>query len=195
MKKILPLILVALILLSPLSAARAFGAVIIPAEDADTLFLDDMKLNKTMVIDDWGEITLKKYEIHDELCLFSSEGWWHDYYSGKESDYAVLYVNIINNALTPHDYLAEKPSHAEPVVKFIYDDTYQYEGWAYQVDWDWDEDGDIGLNPDLNFPIGPMYAGHYMFGCTLPNAVINGKKPLQMIFIIDDMVFTYNIRK
>ena len=195
MKRLLSFTLAFLLILSPLSTAGAFDAVTILVEDAASLSLDDMKLHKTMVIDDWGEITLKKYEVYDELSLYSDEGWWEEYRSGKESDFAVLYVDVINNALIPHDYLAEKPANSEPVVKFIFDDTYQYAGWAYQIDLDWDNNGEIGLNPDLNFPIEPMYAGHYMFGCTLPNAVINSKKPLQMIFYIDDLEFIYNIRK
>ena len=194
MKKILSLIMAILFILVPWSTAKAFPAAGIQ-EAAAVLSMDDMKLNKTLVIDGWGEITLKKFEQFDDIRLFYKKGWSDEYGSGKESDYAVLFVNIINNALTPHDYLAEKPDYSQPVVKVIYDGTYVYEGWAYQINLDWDKDGKKGINPDLNYPIDPMYAGHYMFGCTLPNAVLDSKKPLQMIFIIDGMEFTYNIRK
>lgn len=45
------------------------------------------------------------------------------------------------------------------------------------------------------FAAGPMYTGHYAFGCTLPNAVVNSKKPLRMVITIDGNELTYNIRK
>ena len=45
------------------------------------------------------------------------------------------------------------------------------------------------------FPVGPMYTGHYFFGCTLPNAIVNGKAPLRMIISLDGLELTFNIRK
>ena len=195
MKKILALVLAAIFILLPMTTAGAIDISSVLEDAALALSREDMKLNKTLVIDDWGEITLKKFEQNDTIRLFYNSTYSDSYPSGNESDYAVLYVDIINNALTPHDYLAEKPEYSQPVAKVIYDGSYVYEGWAYQINRDWDNDGKKGVKPDLNYAIDPMYAGHYMFGCTLPNAVLDSKRPLQMIFIIDGMEFTYNIRK
>ena len=51
------------------------------------------------------------------------------------------------------------------------------------------------IDPADNFEIDPMYSGHYVFGCTLPNAVVNSEKPLRMVITIDGNELTYNIRK
>ena len=45
------------------------------------------------------------------------------------------------------------------------------------------------------FNIQPMYEGHYLFGCKLPNAVVNGSEPLSMKITMDGNEFTYHMRK
>ena len=51
------------------------------------------------------------------------------------------------------------------------------------------------VNPADQFLIDPMYAGHYVFGCTLPNAIINSTAPLRMEIRLGENELTYNIRK
>ena len=95
----------------------------------------------------------------------------------------------------------------EVSVKAIYDDVYEYGGWAYQRNYN-NGVGNAKLEVDKQkqnsrwvinaadqFAISPMYEGHFIFGCTLPNAVINSKKPLRLVITIDGNEITYNIRK
>ena len=159
-------------------------------------------------IDGWGIFTLTSFEVQDALgndraghtsvCDASKDF----YVSGQEADYAVLYADILNTQLKDKNYL-ESVS-----VKAVYDDVYEYAGWAYQRDdnnttynsyslevdrgkqnYRW------GINAADQFAISPMYEGHDIFGCTLPNAVIHGKKPLKLIITIDGNEITCNIRQ
>lgn len=202
MKKLLSLVLASLLVLSLGTPALALDLGVIqiggPEEETSTNVEPgsmEIKLNDTLTIDGWGEITLTKADYYDSYMLYSSEGWWHDYYSGVEAEYVVVYLDVVNTGLKAHDFLAEASSSSTPAVKVVYKDVYEYEGAGYQVNQDWDEDGLIGLNPDLDFPIEPMYVGHYMFVCKLPNAVVERKDSLSMIFTMDENEFTYFIRK
>ena len=112
-----------------------------------------------------------------------------------EADFVILYLDIVNTGLEAHDYLAEAPAYSVPVVRVVYKDAYEYEGKAFQVNQDWDSKGLAGVKTDLNFSIKPMYVGHYMFICKLPNAVVERKDSLTMTFILDENAFTYTIRK
>ena len=52
------------------------------------------------------------------------------------------------------------------------------------------------LNPsDEETIIGPLYVGHYVFGCTLPMSIIEDKNaPLRMVITMRDNELIYNIR-
>ena len=104
----------------------------------------------------------------------------------------------------------------EITVKVVYDDEYEYMGWVRQFNHDYetpvyrrdavegfscyaaDENpkrGMIALDPENEFPIGMVYTGSYVIGCTLPNAVVESKRPLKMIVNIGGCELTYIIRK
>ena len=211
MKKMLSLLLVLSMLLSCSAAlAEGMGVQVIggPAVETEPVSLDDLKLETDAEIDGWGILTLTGYEVQDALGYYraghtSVYDAGADYYvSGQEADYAVVYADILNTQLKDKNYL-ESVS-----VKAVYDDVYEYAGWAYQRDYNNATYNYYSLEADKNkqnfrwvinaadqFAISPMYEGHYIFGCTLPNAVINGKKPLKLIITIDGNEITYNIRK
>ena len=203
MKKLLSLVLAVILALSLGTQVLALDLGVIqiggPGEESSHAEPGSMeiKLNDTLAIDGWGEITLTKVEFRDSFSLFIDEGWWEDYYAGMEADYLVIYLDIINTGLTAHDFMAGALSNADttPMVKVVYKEVYEYKGKGFQVNQDWDDDGLIGLDSDLNYPVEPMYVGHYMFVCKLPNAVIERKDSLSVTFCVDENDFTYTIRK
>lgn len=211
MKKILSLLLVLSMLLSASAAlAEGMGVQVIggPETETEPVSLDDLKLETKAEIEGWGDLTFTAYEVQDglgyyrsgrtDVCSASSDYYW----SGKEAEFAVLYADILNTQLKDKNYL-ENVS-----VRAIYDDTYEYAGWFYQRNYNngtykYDsleidrskQNTRWVVNASDQFAVSPMYEGHYIFGCTLPNAVISGNKPLKLIITIDGNEITYNIRK
>lgn len=189
MKKIFSMILVLMMLLNASAAlAEGMGVQIIGGPEAETepVSLDDFKLNIEASIEGYGILTGTSFEYINNLKYLKGGGT-STYSSGEEADYAILKMDILNDTTAARNYL----SSCE--VKVIYDDVFEFGGWCYQYDWDhYKEYARMGED---QFPINPMYAGHYCFGCTLPNAVVNSEKPLQMIITIDGNEITYNIRK
>ncbi len=101
--------------------------------------------------------------------------------SGKEAEFAWLKADVTNLQKTPASFIKEI------TVKVIFDDEYEYKGWVRQFNYDYSnseivylgENSVIGwpvcLSPVDEMPISPMYKGHYAFGCTLPNYVVQDK--------------------
>lgn len=211
MRKILSMLLVLSMLLSASAAlAEGMGVQVIggPETETEPVSLDDLKLETEAEIDGWGILTLTSYEVQNGLGYYRSgrtdvyDAGDDYYWSGKEAEYAVLYADILNTQLKDKNYLENA------TVKAIYDDTYEYAGWVYQRNYNNGTYGRYSLEVDRSkqntrwvinaadqFAISPMYEGHYIFGCTLPNAVIEGNKPLKLIITIDGNEITYNIRK
>jgi len=215
MKKIVSLLVVLVLLMSAAVAmAAGMGVQIIGGNEteAEPVSLDDIQLNADADISGWGVFTATAYEVQDGLGYFgagktSLSGYGHNYYdyywSGAEADYACLYVDIINTRTVDVNFLANVE------VKVVYDDCYEYAGWFYQRNYNNEHDSycykieadkdkqnkRFVINAADQFVIGPMYKGHYIFGCTLPNAVLNSKSPLRMEITIDGNEITYNIRK
>lgn len=130
------------------------------------------------------EVTCELHQIKD--FPWWTESWVSHYFSKSEADYVVLYMDIVNTTAQTVDFIKNC------TVKVVFEDI-EYLGWYYQQDFDlnrakWIDVSDV-------FSIGPYYTGHYVFGCTLPNAVIQSTKPLKMIVTIDGNELTYNIRK
>jgi len=213
MKKILSVLLVLLMLLSASAVlAEGMGVQVIggPETETEPVSLDDLKLNLAVEIEGWGVLTLTDFYIQDKLGYFnagqkSASMYTTDqyYHSGNEAEYIFLFADILNNTISSKDYLGSVE------VKVVYDDLYEFGGWSYQRNFDYGchdwttvieadtskQNINWAINKADQFEINPMYAGHYMYGCTLPNAVIEGKKPLKMIITIDGNEITYNIRK
>lgn len=214
MKKILSVLLVLSMLLTASAAlAEGMGVQVIggPTTETEPVSLDDLKLNVDAEIPGFGVLTLTEYKVLDYLGYYTAgqtyfyDGYsLHYYQSGNEADYVFLYADILNTTTAPKDYLASVE------VKVIADDTYEFLGWYYQRNYDnkayrhntsdypefsSKQNETFAIDVADNFAISPMYKGHYIFGCTLPNAVITNKNSLRMVITIDGNEITYNIRK
>ena len=208
MKKIF-LLLVVISMLFCFSVVMADMEVkLIGGPDAGTepASLDNMKLNTEEEIKDWGVVTITGYEVQDKLYYYpkgdhSVISAKHYYSSGQEAEYAFLYMDIVNLTTGEKDFLKDIS------VKAVYDDIYEFAGWAYQRNYDNETDRYCGqeadkgkqnirwaINPEDQFSISPMYMGHYIFGCTLPNAVIESTKPLRFEITIDGNEIIYYVR-
>ncbi|MBQ6772882.1 MAG: hypothetical protein IJR35_08205 [Synergistaceae bacterium] len=122
--------------------------------------------------------------------------------SGQESEFAWLKADVMNLQKVGVNFMKEIS------IKVIYDDEYEFTGWVRQFNYDYSKSevytkikdaGVIGwpvcLSPADEMTISPMYKGHYAFGCTLPNHVVEDKEsPLRMIINIGGNELTYNIR-
>ena len=172
----------------------------------ETGSVGDSTTNKSC---DWGpsaDAGLVFYG-YDYCPLFYEKILWQN--SGKNADFAWLQLDITNLQKQPVDFMAEMS------VKGIYLDEYEYKGWVRQLNYDYDltrkksggneEDygpADYGtliraaISPDDAEEIDMVYTGHYIIGCTLPNAVFEDKNgSLRIIVEIGGNEITYNIRK
>lgn len=187
--------------------------------NTDPVSVDNLVVGKEVEIEDYAIIKPTEFGFFDSLgCYNKGETrvntdtnsiYRHKTYvwykSENEADYAILRCDLTNTDLKSKDFTKNC------TVKVIFNDKYQYEGWVYQNNYNnssSNDKNDYILEEDKgkqnkrwaidkadNFAIEPMYKGHYIFGCTLPNAVIESTKPLKMIITLDGNEITYNIRK
>lgn len=187
MKRLVGIFLLTLLMMfAAVTFAAEMGVQVIggPATEAELVSLDDIKIGVDITIDDYGVLTPLAYTVQDTLPKAEVYDW---YRSGTEAEFAVLKIDILNMSMREKSFLEDVE------VKVVYDDRYEYGGWAYQFDYN--RSAESAIKKDDAFPIGPMYQGHYCFGATLPNAVFNAKEPLRMVVTIDGHEITYNIRK
>lgn len=181
MKKATLLIIVMLLAMTALFAEEK-GVMLIssPGSNTEKGSLEDMKIDQEVKVDNFGKITITEVKEVDvySFCL----GSWS---SGPEEDYIILLVDILNTNKQAYDYL-KKCS-----VTAYYDDGYEFSGWAGQYDWSKAKD----YIAHQITAIKPMYAGHYGFYITLPNSVLNDTAPLKIVVKMDDVEFTYYVRK
>ena len=154
-----------------------------PEEESESVSLDDIKIGTDIEIDGFATVTPLDFKYVDAVNV---NGDWTK--SRDEADYGTLFMDFLNTTVKPKDYLANVE------VKAVYDDTYEYAGWAYQL---LDNDaGDWRGSGDKKYIlIDPMYRGHYVFGATLPNAVVNGNKELRFEITIDDNEMIYYAKR
>lgn len=222
MKKFFSMLIVLSILLGCSAAlASDLGVQVIGGSDAESIpvSLDDVQIDSSVDIPGWGEITPTLYRVQDcflqrkkgvsdEIyayltnsggnikCSKHYEDQRYTYYSDyevahyeskTEADFACLFMDILNNTSKPKNY------GKDVTVKAVFDDNIEYQGWFRQ------RNSDLNLckwiDPEDNFSIDPYYVGHYVFGCTLPNTVLNSTKPLRIEISIDGNEITYNVRK
>lgn len=206
-RKLVLLIILMIAVCMPTAFAEGMGVQLIPPPDtegAQPVSLDDLKLEEAAEIEDWGIITLTECKYLNRLYQYKQgkdtvDDWnWFD--SGVEADYLIVKANILNTTVNPMDYLKDCE------VKLVFNDSAEFLGWSHQYNWDnASKDLDWGdLNGKMNkeffidaadqFEINSWYEGHYCFGCTLPNAVVNGTYPLRMEIKIGGNEITYHLR-
>lgn len=144
----------------------------------------------------------------DDGSWYHDQAFWND--SGKSAEFAWLLVDLVNLHKKDYSFLNDIS------IKVICDDEYEFAGWVRQFNPDYrttifrkEYDGkyyivettdkyflsDYALDPANEEPIGQMYTGSYVFGCTLPNYVVEGKEPLRMEIKLGTSEMTYHIRK
>lgn len=122
---------------------------------------------------------------------------WKD--SGESADFLWLVMDITNLQKVSKSFIQES------AVKVVFKDDYEFGGWVRQFNYDYntlvhriEKEGFASpavLDPSDEEPIGMLYAGSYVFGCTLPNYVFQGSEPLRMEIKLGDNELTYHIRK
>ena len=198
MKKWLVIMVALLLSVSMTAQAAELGVQIIggQTEAAETVSLDDIKIDVPVDIYGFGMINPSSYTVQDKLYRYrkGSKSGSDTYNSGNEAEYVLLKMDITNTTSTPKNYLADVE------IKVVFQDNFEFAGWCYQYNWD-NSSGDkkysanYVIHPEDNYSIDPWYVGHYCFGCTLPNAVVDSKAPLRMEIKIGGNEITYNIRK
>lgn len=123
--------------------------------------------------------------------------------SGTNADFAWLLMDITNMQQSSVNFIEDA------TVKVVFDEEYEYAGWVRQFNYDYDTTRAVegqenvenygtliraALDPANEQPIDMVYTGHYVFGCTLPTAVVNGSEPLSMVIDLGGNELTYNIR-
>lgn len=179
------------------AAEQDLGVVLLnPVEEENTnenVTLDDLQIGDVAEIEGFGDLTVTSFEFEDSFRYLPDPWNVKRKESGSETDYAVLKVKVLNTNTSAKRYLNDLS------VKMIYDDKYEYQGWVFQYYIN-DSNTDIAMEEEVvereeEGDIEPMYVGYYMLGCTVPNAVVEGKAPLRMEINFGGNEITYNVRK
>ena len=189
MKKLLLVVLVlAMVLGSSAALAENMGVKVIggPETETEPVSLDDLKLGEEAEIDGYALIKPLRFSWEDILDYISPGVVQSRFQSGSDAQYACLVTDITNTQFESRNFLTDC------TVKVIFDDMYEYAGWFYQYQKDSTK---VLYDSNDFFSIDPLFAGHYVFGATLPNLVVESDKSLAMVIIIDGNEITYNIRK
>lgn len=143
---------------------------------------------------------------------FNKEQWrysdahWID--SGKTAEFLWFIIDITNLQKVDIEFIEQA------TVKVVYNDDYEFGGWVRQINYDNLEDvysnGGISrfnqekgtypmtivMHPETVAPVAMMYSSSYVFGCTLPNYVIEDKdSPLRIEIQLGNNDLTHHIRK
>lgn len=115
----------------------------------------------------------------------------HD--SGSQADFICLGLAILNKSSAYIDLTQTATVNVIFRGGTATGEPIEYTGWIRQCDPD--KSLQYPVNPADNFAVGPYFTGYYLFGCTLPNAILENAGPLRMEVTIGDIVLTYHIRK
>jgi len=135
----------------------------------------------------------------DYWTWYYTDASWQS--SGANGEFAWLLMDVTNLQKKPVAFMEETS------IKVVYDDEYEFVGWMRQINYDYNKavyrygastvGGPVAvLHPDNEEAIDMMYTGTYVFGCTLPNSVVEDKSaPLRMEIKLGENDLTYHIRK
>lgn len=186
MKKATLLIIVMLLAMTALFAEEKGVMLISSGSNTEKGSPEDMKVDKEVKIDKFGKIKLTEVKEVDSYAYQYNSYWGRDdkWNSGTEANYLYIKADILNTNKEDYDYLKKC------TVTAYYDDGFVYSGWAEQFNWD----NSKQYRSD-KFAIKPMYYGHYGFFVTLPNSILEDTAPLKIVVKMDDVEFTYYVRK
>ncbi|MBQ9389185.1 MAG: hypothetical protein IJU07_03305 [Synergistaceae bacterium] len=152
------------------------------ADEGEKMTIDDVTFGKAYKIKGYAVVTFEEFSFIDVVVQNNAPG----IRSGNEADFAYLTFDMRNLAKKEAKFLGNIS------VKVIYDDEYEYYGFVKQFDYN----RSISEPIRGEIPLDPMYTGHYVSCCALPNFVIQDQSaPLRMIITINGHEFTYHIRK
>ena len=168
--------------------------------------LNDLKLGERITINNTTALHLTAYSELNRLGYYPASNdrdFSKAYDSGIETQYILVKMSIKNRGKYRINYLQD--AH----VEVVFDQNYRFGGWTQQYDHQkptststFVNEQDVGRQNENyvvsaadRYDIDPGQTGYYCFGCTLPNAVLSGTKPLKMIISIDGTEITHYIRK
>ena len=192
MKKIILLFFVVFLLTQSAVFADDTGIQIIGGSGFETpeyIYMDDWKVDQTVVIPSFGEVTLVSAKVMDIIKSGQTTVDWFP--SGDEADYISLVIDILNTQTVPVDFYK---MFGKGKCTFERDGlTYEFGLWyrqfrSYTSQY-------VFYNKDDSYGISPMYRGLYLVNVTLPNDIINSKDPLSISFNIGNNEFTHYLRK
>ncbi len=130
---------------------------------------------------------------------YYSNASWKD--SGVNADFLWLQIDVTNLQKVDVKFMEDA------TVKVVYAEEYEFNGWVRQINFDhtahvyrYGVDTTTApycvMDPANEEAIGMMYTGTYVFGCTVPNAVVEDKtSPLAVVITLGGNELTYHIRK
>ncbi len=148
---------------------------------------------------DNSSVYYQEHSLKGDWAYRYKQATWQN--SGLNAEFIWLKMDVTN--------LQKKsvPFMEEATVKVVYADEYEFAGWIRQINYDYNTHcyrygsdttggGTVVMNPGNEEPIDMMYTGTYVFGCTLPNSVIEDKtSPLRVEIKLGGNDLTYHIRK
>ena len=206
--------------LTAIASIVSFSAInVYPSESIPITFVDGeegdvyLSLDEDTEIEDYCSIKVLKFDTTDIIYCHEA-GYSPDYYgdlinslggsrkgyqSGEDAELAVLYVDITNLDTKAKDFLKKCK------VNLKYEDKYDYEGFSLQYNpsvvnaFFKEPANEVSIHPDDNFPIDPLYTGHYGFVCKVPNMVVEhvGDKntEIKLEINIDDHNLIYYVNE
>lgn len=151
---------------------------------------------------DWREaqpVYYNEQALKGDKGYFYKQAAWQD--SGMNAEFLWLKMDVTNLQMKAIPFMGEI------TVKVVYADEYEFAGWVRQINYDYNKNcyrygvetnggGTVVINPANEEAIDMMYTGTYVFGCTLPNSVIEDKSaPLRVEIKLGGNDLTFNVRK
>ena len=156
--------------------------------DSENADLNDLKIAERTTVAGIGRIQITGFSQSDRLGYYPA-GNLRDtsqfYDSGSEAEYIFIRMCITNTEGYSIDYLTGSN------VEVVYDGNYRFGGWVQQYP---EQSGDIVFSAEDRHSIVPGENGYFCFGCTVPNAVANNDKPLEMHINLMGQEIVFNIR-
>ena len=188
MKRLI-LVIAFLLLLSSIAALSETGFEFFLPDSPGSY--DDIQIGEPVSVDASFAFTATSFDY--ETCIgfyqagTTDVGSSEDYYNTEEgTQFAILKADIDNLDVVAFNYL-------ENCEIKVFDEKNTYGGWAFQQNFNNSIMADLSYGKDSErqntnwvinksdvFAIEPSDRGHYVFGCTLPNDVVNKNTPLRM---------------